>query len=105
MQRAVLEPLRPERDGALIGAAGDPRPRYALVAPIRRAAGGAGALIAMLSVRPPDEALALWTAEACAATLALCTHRPEMLDTLLQASRFDALTGCLNYAGDPSAAV
>lgn len=98
-QRAVLEPLHPDHEPALVRAAGDPPPEYALIAPTRPAAGAAAALVAVFSTRPSDEALTLWTAEACAAMLALGAHRPETLNPLLQAGRLDALTGCLNYAG------
>jgi diguanylate cyclase (GGDEF)-like protein len=97
-QRAILEPLNPDDHAALIGAGGDPTLQYAVSAPVRPAAGAAAALVAVFSVRPPDEALTLWTSEACGAMLALGAQRPEMLDTLLP-TRLDALTGCLNYAG------
>jgi diguanylate cyclase (GGDEF)-like protein len=98
-QRTVFEPLDPERDAALIGVGGEPALRHALLAPARPATGSAAALIALFSVRPADEALTVWAAEACAAMLALGVHRPELLDTLIQAGRLDALTGCLDYAG------
>ncbi len=97
-QRAVLEPLHPDDHAALIGAGGDPTLQYALIAPVRPAAGAAAALIAAFAARPSDEALTLWTAVACGAMLALGAQRPEMLDILLP-TRLDALTGCLNYAG------
>ncbi len=98
-KRAVLEPLDSNRDAALIRAAGDRELTLALLAPVRPASGSAAALIAAFSARPPDPALTLWTAEACAPMLAVGAHRPESLDTILSASRLDTLTGCLNYAG------
>jgi diguanylate cyclase (GGDEF)-like protein len=98
-QRTVFEALHPDRNGALIGAAADPPLPYVLIAPARPATGAASALVAVLSELPANQTLIMWTAEACAAMLALGAHRPELLDTLVPAGRLDALTGCLNYAG------
>lgn len=98
-QRAVLEPLHPDRDAWLMGSAGPASLTHGLFAPVRSVAATAAVLIAAFSARPPDEPRTVWTAEACAAVLALGAHQPEALEALLQTSSRDGLTGCLNYAG------
>jgi diguanylate cyclase (GGDEF)-like protein len=96
-ERAALEPLRPKDDAALIGASGKVPLSHALAVPVRTARGARGALIAAFSRPPQDHALTLWTAESCAALLALGVGRPGTLAALLHTSRLDTLTGCLNY--------
>lgn len=71
---------------------------HAVTVPVGSDPGSTGVLIAAFSTPPRDAVVTLWTAQACAAVLALGAHRPDVLHSLLQAPRLDGLTGCLNYS-------
>jgi diguanylate cyclase (GGDEF)-like protein len=98
-QRAALEPLDRHSDAGLLDSAGGAQLTHAVAAPVASAGGAAGTLIAAFSTPPPDRALTVWTAESCAAMVALAAHQPGALDVLFKNERFDSLTGCVDYAG------
>ncbi len=97
-KRAALEPLDPDDDVATLGTAREIRITHAVAAPVRLAHRTAGVLVAGFLSAPPDRAVTLWRADACASTLGLCLHQPGAFDALFQTDRHDILTGCLTYA-------
>jgi diguanylate cyclase (GGDEF)-like protein len=71
----------------------------AVGAPIQSYNGVVGALCVGFSRWPRAECGHLvWTAQAYAAVAALCLDGSGLLGTLIEATRRDTLTGCLNYA-------
>jgi len=71
----------------------------AVGAPVRSPSGVEGALLAGFS-KPPEQAedVLQWTASAYAGAAALALRDSEFLRALVRASRYDELTGLLNYA-------
>jgi diguanylate cyclase (GGDEF)-like protein len=97
-ERAGAWPLDlPEEDP--IGDASDGAGIVAAVgAPVRSSSGVVGALCAGFSRQPRAErGKLIWTAESYAAVASLCLEGSGLLDALIEASRRDPLTGCLNY--------
>jgi diguanylate cyclase (GGDEF)-like protein len=94
-QRAALVPLRAGEE--LIDAADGVRLTHAVVAPVSASQETMGWLVAAFSTAPEQAGVTEWATESCAAMLALCLQQPTALEALLQADRYDSLTGCLTY--------
>lgn len=98
-ERAVAEPIDPERDPSLGVTASGVRLSYAAGVAVRPPRGPRGALCLGFAAPPAtDLAVTLWVLEAHAWLAALCLHDTGALDGLLAAARFDGLTGCLNQS-------
>ncbi len=98
-ERAVVGPLDPALDRALVEAAGARTLTHAALVPVASESSRLGILFVGFSSAPPGEpSVTRWVAESYARLAALSLHDPGVLDELLQSAHHDGLTGCLNYA-------
>jgi diguanylate cyclase (GGDEF)-like protein len=97
-ERAVLEPLGANGDGAL--AASGRAITHAATAAVQAATGElAGAVCALFAAAPTGEhGETLRMVESYARLASLCLTEPRVFEELLATAKLDGLTGCLNYA-------